>query len=116
MGVDRAAAALVGRSVGGAGGIYRQVMNLTDVDDKIIRRAQEQKKTIREVTEPVSEIFHADRAYLRIESAEAYPKATDYIPQMIALVQTLAPGNYTAVVTGVNGATGVALVEAYHLQ
>src|SRR3954453_9460772 len=67
----------------------RQVMNLTDVDDKIIRRAQEQGKTIRQVTEPVTEIFHADRKYLRIEAAEAYPKATDYIPQMIRLVERL---------------------------
>jgi len=67
----------------------RQVMNLTDVDDKIIKRAHEQRKTIREVTEPVSEIFHKDREYLRIERAEEYPKATDYIPQMIELVQQL---------------------------
>lgn len=67
----------------------RQVMNLTDVDDKIIRRAAEQGKTIREVTEPVTKIFHEDREYLRIEAAEVYPKATDYIPQMIALVQRL---------------------------
>jgi cysteinyl-tRNA synthetase len=67
----------------------RQVMNLTDVDDKIIRRAAEQGKTIREVTEPVAELFHRDREYLRIEPAEAYPRATDYIPQMIALVQRL---------------------------
>jgi cysteinyl-tRNA synthetase len=67
----------------------RQVMNLTDVDDKIIRRAHEQGKTIREVTEPVTKIFHEDREYLRIEAAEEYPKATDYIPQMIALVERL---------------------------
>jgi cysteinyl-tRNA synthetase len=67
----------------------RQVMNLTDVDDKIIRRASEQGKTIREVTEPVTSIFHADREYLRIQPAESYPKATDYIPQMIALVERL---------------------------
>jgi cysteinyl-tRNA synthetase len=67
----------------------RQVMNLTDVDDKIIKRAHEQKKTIRQVTEPVTEIFHQDREYLRIERAEVYPKATDYIPQMIALVARL---------------------------
>jgi len=44
----------------------RQVMNLTDVDDKIIRRAVEQGKTIREVTAPIEEIFHRDREYLRI--------------------------------------------------
>src|SRR5438105_5302307 len=56
------------------GWTVRQVMNLTDVDDKIIKRATEQKKTIRQVTEPVTEIFHADRKYLRIEEAEAYPK------------------------------------------
>ena len=67
----------------------RQVMNLTDVDDKIIRRAREQGKTIRQVTEPVTTIFHEDREYLRIEPAEVYPKATDFIPQMVALVQQL---------------------------
>src|SRR5437762_13881680 len=67
----------------------RQAMNVTDVDDKIIRRAYEQGKTIRQVTEPVTEVFQADRKYLRIESAEVYPKATDYIPQMIRLVERL---------------------------
>jgi cysteinyl-tRNA synthetase len=67
----------------------RQVMNLTDVDDKIIKRAFEQGKTITEVTEPVIEIFHRDREYLRIQKAEEYPRATEYIPQMIALVERL---------------------------
>src|SRR5689334_8800852 len=66
-----------------------QVMNLTDVDDKIIRRAVEQGKTIGEVTAPVVEIFHQDREYLRIQPAENYPKATDFIPQMVALVERL---------------------------
>jgi len=66
-----------------------QVMNLTDVDDKIIRRAVEQGKTIAEVTAPVVEIFHQDREFLRIQPAEDYPKATDFIPQMVALVQRL---------------------------
>ena len=66
-----------------------QVMNLTDVDDKIIKRALEQGKTITEVTEPVIVTFHRDREYLRIQAAEAYPRATDFIPQMIALVERL---------------------------
>src|SRR6185436_20470697 len=66
-----------------------QVQNITDVDDKIIKRAHEQGKTIAQVTEPVTAIFHQDRAYLRIESADVYPKATDYVPQMIALVERL---------------------------
>jgi cysteinyl-tRNA synthetase len=71
----------------------RQVMNLTDVDDKIIKRANEQGKRIREITEPVTEIFFADRDYLRIQPAEEYPKATDYIPQMIDLVRRLLDRN-----------------------
>ena len=66
-----------------------QVMNLTDVDDKIIKRAQEKGQTITEVTEPVIAIFHRDREYLRIQAAEQYPRATDFIPQMIALVERL---------------------------
>ena len=66
-----------------------QVMNLTDVDDKIIKRANERGLTIRQVTDPVVEIFHAHREFLRIQPAEHYPRATDYIPQMIALVETL---------------------------
>jgi cysteinyl-tRNA synthetase len=66
-----------------------QVMNLTDVDDKIIRRAFERGLSIREVTEPIVEVFHADRRYLRIEDAEVYPKATEHIPEMIALVERL---------------------------
>jgi cysteinyl-tRNA synthetase len=71
------------------GWAVRQVMNLTDVDDKIIRRAAEQGKTIGEVTEPVAELFHRDREYLRIEPAEVYPRATEYVPQMIDLVRRL---------------------------
>ncbi len=67
----------------------RQVMNLTDVDDKIIKRAVEQGKSIGEITEPVTANFEADRQYLRIEPAEVYPRATEYIPQMIALVERL---------------------------
>ncbi len=41
------------------------------------------------MTEPITEIFHKDRRYLRIEDAEEYPKATTHIPEMIALVQRL---------------------------
>ncbi|MDQ6718531.1 MAG: cysteine--tRNA ligase [Gemmatimonadota bacterium] len=66
-----------------------QVMNLTDVDDKIINRAAEKGITISEVTSPVVEKFHADRHYLRIEDAEIYPRATEHIPEMITLVERL---------------------------
>ena len=72
-----------------AGWRVDQVMNLTDVDDKIIRRATEAGVSIGEITVPVTERFHADRHYLRIEDAERYPRATDSIPEMIALVARL---------------------------
>jgi cysteinyl-tRNA synthetase len=72
-----------------AGWRVDQVMNLTDVDDKIIRRASEAGVQIGEITVPVTERFHADRRYLRIEDAERYPRATESIPEMIALVARL---------------------------
>ncbi|HYN82938.1 MAG TPA: cysteine--tRNA ligase [Gemmatimonadaceae bacterium] len=66
-----------------------QVMNITDVDDKIIKRASERGLTIAEVTEPVMAMFHADREFLRIEKAEKYPRATEHLPEMIDLVGKL---------------------------
>jgi cysteinyl-tRNA synthetase len=75
-----------------------QVMNLTDVDDKIIRKAAANGETITQVTEPFTALFHQDRRYLRIQDAEVYPKATEHIPEMIALVETLVQ-NGTAYVS-----------------
>jgi cysteinyl-tRNA synthetase len=66
-----------------------QVMNLTDVDDKIIKSASEQGVSIEEVTSPVTDTFHKDRAFLRIQDADLYPKATDHIPEMIDIVGRL---------------------------
>ena len=66
-----------------------QVMNLTDVDDKIIKRASEQGTTISAITAPVIEAFHRDREFLRIQRAEHYPRATEYIAEMIGLVRRL---------------------------
>src|ERR671921_763012 len=53
---------------------------------RLAGRGVEQVKTIGEVTGPVTETFHADRRFLRIQDAERYPKATESIPEMIALV------------------------------
>jgi cysteinyl-tRNA synthetase len=66
-----------------------QIMNLTDVDDRIIKEASQAGKTVAEYTAPFVAAFHEDRAYLRIEAAERYPRATQSIPSMIALVQVL---------------------------
>ena len=80
---------LLRRALALHGWSVEQVMNLTDVDDKIIKRANEKGQTIRQVTDPIVDIFHAHRAFLRIQPAEHYPRATDYIPQMITLVERL---------------------------
>ena len=72
-----------------AGWGVEQVMNLTDVDDKIIRKAAALGQTITQITEPYTELFHKDRRYLRIEDAERYPEATTHIPEMIELVERL---------------------------
>src|ERR1700681_2616875 len=66
-----------------------QVMNLTDADDKIIHAASERVITLSEVTAPVARTFHQDRAFLRIQDSEFYPRATDHIPEMIGIVERL---------------------------
>lgn len=67
----------------------RQVMNLTDVDDKTIRKALEQKVTLRQATDPFKYAFFEDLKTLRVEPAEHYPEATNYIPEMIQMVREL---------------------------
>lgn len=80
---------LLRRAIALYGWKVHQVMNLTDVDDKIIRRAADRSMTISEVTEPVIAVFHSDRKYLRVQDAEQYPRATEHIPEMIDLVSKL---------------------------
>lgn len=65
------------------------VMNITDVEDKIIRAHRETGKSIREITDPYIEAFFEDRDALNILPAHHYPKATEYVPQMVDIVQQL---------------------------
>jgi cysteinyl-tRNA synthetase len=64
-------------------------MNLTDVDDRIIREANARGIPIREFTDPFVAAFQEDRKWLRIEDAEVYPRATDFIEEMQRLVTKL---------------------------
>ncbi len=66
-----------------------QVMNLTDVDDRTIQAAHAAGKSLREHVEPYAKAFFEDRDYLRIRPAHIYPRATDFIAPMIALVESL---------------------------
>ncbi|MBU0711217.1 cysteine--tRNA ligase [bacterium] len=66
-----------------------QVMNITDVDDKIIRDANKTGKSIREFTKSYQDAFFEDLDALGIERAEVYPAATDHIPEMVNLIKSL---------------------------
>ncbi len=72
-----------------------QVMNFTDVDDKTIRDSQAQGKGLNEFTAFYKQAFLDDLDTLRIERAEVYPAATDHIPEMLSLVDTLIERGYT---------------------
>ncbi|MBO7166526.1 MAG: cysteine--tRNA ligase [Kiritimatiellae bacterium] len=67
----------------------RQVMNLTDVDDKTIRGANAAGVELTQYTKTYKDAFFADLKKLNIQSAEVYPAATDHIPEMIDLVSKL---------------------------
>jgi cysteinyl-tRNA synthetase len=66
-----------------------QIMNLTDVDDRTIAAAREKGVPLREHVQHYIDAFHEDRRYLRIKDASVYPRATDFIGPMIALVEGL---------------------------
>ena len=66
-----------------------QVMNITDIEDKVINKAKRQKKKIGEVTRPYIKLFFSDLEKLNIEKAESYPLATDHIKEMIVLIKKL---------------------------
>lgn len=66
-----------------------QVMNITDVDDKTIRGAIQKGISLNEYTRPFLDAFFEDLDALNIERAESYPPATNYIPQMIEMIQEL---------------------------
>jgi cysteinyl-tRNA synthetase len=65
------------------------VRNITDIDDKIIRRAVENGESIRALTDRMIEALHEDADALGIERPTHEPRATDYIPQMLSMIGTL---------------------------
>lgn len=67
----------------------RHVMNITDVEDKIIKKSLAEKKDINEVTVPYTKAFLEDLQKLNIEKATNYPKATEHIKEMIAIISKL---------------------------
>ena len=71
------------------------VMNLTDVDDRIIANSAAAGVSIRDYTEKYIQAFYADCRTLSMESPEHWIRATDHIDDMVALIQRLQKNTYT---------------------
>ncbi len=65
------------------------VMNLTDVDDKTIRNSQAAGLSLREYTDQYIKAFEIDRQLLNLETPEVVARATEHVPEMVKLIQTL---------------------------
>ena len=65
------------------------IQNFTDIDDKLIRKANEEGITVPEVAERYIKEYYTDADALSVERATCNPRATEHIPQIIALVETL---------------------------
>jgi cysteinyl-tRNA synthetase len=65
------------------------VRNVTDIEDKIIKRALERGITIRQLTDEMIAAMHRDFAALGLAPPSAEPRATDYVPQMLSLIAQL---------------------------
>jgi len=76
------------------------VMNITDVEDKIIRNAMEQGKGLREYTETYEVAFFEDTAALRLERPERMVRATEHINEMVSAIETLTDKGFTYVSDG----------------
>src|SRR5262245_22541882 len=76
------------------GWALRHVMNITDIDDKIIKGSIETGQDIKTYTEPYTSAFFEDSEKLRIQRPDAITAATDYIPEMIDIVNRLLQSGY----------------------
>lgn len=72
----------------------RQVMNITDLDDKTIRASKEQGVSLREYTDKYISFFFEDIDLLRIKRADVYPRVTDHINEMVDMVKLLLDKGY----------------------
>jgi cysteinyl-tRNA synthetase len=78
----------------------RYVQNFTDIDDKILNRAKQEHSSMQAVAEQFIAAYQEDMAKLNILPADAYPRATDVIPQIIDLVRSLETQGYAYAADG----------------
>jgi len=72
----------------------KHVMNITDVDDKTIKRSKKEKITLNELTSRYSKAFFEDLDILMIKKADVFPRATKHIKEMAGLIQKLLNKGY----------------------
>lgn len=65
------------------------VRNITDIDDKIIKRALERGISIKQLTDEMTQAMHEDLAQLGVDAPTHEPRATDYVSHMVGIIQTL---------------------------
>jgi cysteinyl-tRNA synthetase len=73
------------------------VCNITDIDDKIIQRANENREPMAVLTERFIRAYHEDCEALGVRRADHEPRATEFVPQIVAMVQTLIDKGYAYV-------------------
>ncbi len=83
-----------------AGHRVTHVMNITDIDDRILQEATCAGVTIREYTERYTQAFFEDLATLRFQPADVYPRATDHIGDIVELVAGLIERGHAYQVDG----------------
>lgn len=70
------------------------VSNITDIDDKIIKRSLEEKKTCEEISTTYLKIYNSEMKKLNVDSPDCQPKATDYVDSMIRKIKLLQEDGY----------------------
>ena len=70
------------------------VMNITDIDDKTIKKANDEGKELKDITKKYTDAFLKDSDSLRILEANDYPKATNHINEMIEIIKILLEREY----------------------
>jgi len=70
------------------------VMNVTDIDDRILDQAGRAGTTIDEYVKPYESAFFEDMLALRVQPAEYYPRATEHIPEMVKMISQLLKGGF----------------------
>jgi len=78
----------------------KYIQNYTDIDDKMINRANEQGVSVNELADRFIKAYEEDVAALRVRPADVKPKATEHIPQIIELVEKLLANGYAYISDG----------------